>query len=145
MLPVGVPTGDGIVTRTRPTSPSTIFLALRLSCVVAGSTVSVAVSLLAALPELLDLYTPTTGGLGGRLFGWPVVLPTGMGAAAVGAGLCPVVFFRTQSGGPAVGVPAAAGERLRGATPPREASVSILEVHPADESLESVFSYLVQG
>ena len=27
----------------------------------------------------------------------------------------------------------------------REASVSILEVHPADESLESVFSYLVQG
>ncbi len=27
----------------------------------------------------------------------------------------------------------------------REVSVSILEVHPADESLESVFSYLVQG
>ena len=27
----------------------------------------------------------------------------------------------------------------------RESNVSILEVHPADESLESVFSYLVQG
>jgi len=27
----------------------------------------------------------------------------------------------------------------------REANVSILEVHPTDESLESVFSYLVQG
>lgn len=55
--------------------------------------VNVAVSLLAAVPELLDLYSPETGGVVARVFGWAVVLPTAMAAAAVGAGFCTAIFY----------------------------------------------------
>ncbi|MEQ1700995.1 MAG: hypothetical protein ABMA25_12850 [Ilumatobacteraceae bacterium] len=76
--------------------------------------VNAAVSLLAALPEALDLYSPKDGGMGSRLFGSLVVLPTGMAAAAIGAGFCTVIFFALETNRAPVGYPKPAVETISG-------------------------------
>lgn len=76
--------------------------------------VNAAVSLLAALPEALDLYSPKAGGLGSRLFGSLIVLPTGMAAAAIGAGFCTVIFFALETDRAPAGYPKAAVETISG-------------------------------
>lgn len=54
------------------------------------------VALLTSIPEAFDLYSPGSsarGGLLGRLLGWALVLPLSLGALALSAGFCTVIFF----------------------------------------------------
>lgn len=76
--------------------------------------VNTGVSLLAAVPELLDLYSPQTGGVVARLFGWLIVLPTAMTAAAVGAGFCTAIFYAVATDRSPEGYPVDAVETISG-------------------------------
>lgn len=76
--------------------------------------VNAGVSLLAAVPELLDLYSPETGGVAARLFGWVVVLPTAMAAASIGAGFCTAIFFAVATDRAPEGYPVDAIETVSG-------------------------------
>lgn len=54
------------------------------------------VALVTAIPEAFDLYSPGSparGGVIGRVAGWAVVLPVSLGALALSAGFCTVIFF----------------------------------------------------
>ena len=54
------------------------------------------VSLLTAAPEAFDLYTPGSTEQGGfirRVLGWAFVIPLSLGALALSAGFCTVIFF----------------------------------------------------
>ena len=58
------------------------------------------VALATAIPEAFDLYSPgsrTRGGFAGRLIGWVLVIPISLGALAVSAGFCTVIFFALTS------------------------------------------------
>lgn len=78
--------------------------------------VNAGVSLLAALPELLDLYSPQTGALAARLGGLLVMLPTAMVAASLGAGFCTVIFYAVANDRAPEGYPTAAVETVSGLT-----------------------------
>ncbi|MBI4884490.1 MAG: hypothetical protein HY826_10610 [Actinobacteria bacterium] len=59
------------------------------------------VALVTSVPEALDLYTPGSGerpasGIIGRLLGWALVVPISLGALAVSAGFCTVLFFALE-------------------------------------------------
>jgi len=54
------------------------------------------VALVTAVPEAFDLYSPGSparGGFIGRLIGWALVIPVSLGALALSAGFCTVIFF----------------------------------------------------
>lgn len=54
------------------------------------------VALVTAVPEAFDLYSPgptARGGFIGRLLGWGLVIPISLGALALSAGFCTVIFF----------------------------------------------------
>lgn len=54
------------------------------------------VALATAVPEAFDLYSPGSparGGFIGRLVGWGLVIPLSLGALALSAGFCTVIFF----------------------------------------------------
>lgn len=54
------------------------------------------VALVTAIPEAFDLYSPGSsarGGFLGRLAGWALVIPVSLGALALSAGFCTVIFF----------------------------------------------------
>ena len=58
------------------------------------------VALATAIPEAFDLYSPGSparGGFAGRLIGWALVIPISLGALAVSAGFCTVIFFALTS------------------------------------------------
>ena len=58
------------------------------------------VALATAIPEAFDLYSPGSrarGGFAGRLIGWVLVIPISLGALAVSAAFCTVIFFALTS------------------------------------------------
>ena len=72
------------------------------------------VALLTAVPEALDLYSPATGGLAGRLSGWLLVLPLTMTATAIGAGFCTVIYYALETGRAPEGYPVTPVETISG-------------------------------
>ena len=72
------------------------------------------VALLTAVPEALDLYSPTTGGLAGRLLGWLLLVPVTMTATAIGAGFCTVIYYALETGRAPEGYPVAPVETISG-------------------------------
>ena len=76
------------------------------------------VALVTSIPEAFDLYSPGTTGRGhgvvGRLVGWALVLPVSVGALALSAGFCTVIFFALTRNCAPGGYPKAAVETVCG-------------------------------
>ncbi len=75
------------------------------------------VALATAIPEALDLYSPGSsarGGVIGRVTGWALVLPVSLGALAVSAGFCTVIFFALTRNHAPTDYPKAAVETVCG-------------------------------
>lgn len=76
-----------------------------------------AVALITSIPEAFDLFTPGPSerrGLIGRLIAWALVLPLSLGALAVSAGFCTVIFFALIRNRPPIGYPKNAVETVSG-------------------------------
>ncbi len=76
------------------------------------------VALVTSIPEAFDLFSPGPTGRGhgivGRLVGWALVLPVSIGALAVSAGFCTVIFFALTTNRPPSGYPKPAVETVCG-------------------------------
>ncbi len=75
------------------------------------------VALVTAIPEFFDLYSPGSparGGMIGRFVGWAIVLPVSLGALALSAGFCTVIFFALTRNHPPTEYPKAAVETVCG-------------------------------
>ncbi len=75
------------------------------------------VALATAIPEAFDLYSPGSparGGAIGRVAGWAVVLPVSLGALALSAGFCTVIFFALTRNHAPTDYPKAAVETVCG-------------------------------
>jgi len=68
-----------------------------------------AMSLVAALPDALDLYAPRAAGtrpsLVGRLFNWLIVMPVSISALAIAAAFATVIFFALEESRSPAGFP----------------------------------------
>lgn len=77
-----------------------------------------AMSLLAAVPDALDLYRPDADGtrfsLAGRLLNWLVLMPAGITAQAIGAAFVTVIFFALERNKAPEGFPKPAVETVSG-------------------------------
>ncbi len=78
-----------------------------------------AMSLVAAIPDALDLYAPRSDGgtrpsLVGRMFNWLIVMPVSISALAIAAAFATVIFFALEESRSPAGFPKEAVQTVSG-------------------------------